>query len=80
MLPILSEAGYAYGFTSVNIAIASIMGQAIHMCSPLVGSFYVVLNLTGQDMISVQKIVVRWGLGLFVAFCIGAVATGAFPL
>ena len=80
VLPILSEAGYAYGFTSVNIAIASIMGQAIHMCSPLVGSFYVALNLTGQDMISVQKIVVRWGLGLFVAFCIGAVATGAFPL
>lgn len=80
VLPILAEAGYAYGFSSVNIAIASIMGQAIHMCSPLVGSFYVALNLTGQDMISVQKIVIRWGLGMFVAFCIGAVATGMFPL
>src|SRR5699024_6160678 len=36
MMPILAEAGTAYGFSGLELTFASLMGQAFHLFSPLV--------------------------------------------
>lgn len=55
MLPVLAEAGRAYGFTNMQMALASLMGQAFHLLSPLVAFIYLLLRLTGLDMGQWQK-------------------------
>ena len=50
MLPILAEAGTHYGVSPMAIARASLMGQPVHLLSPLVPSTYLLVSLAGIDM------------------------------
>ncbi|MBZ2175044.1 citrate:proton symporter [Schnuerera sp. xch1] len=80
VLPVLAEAGIKYGFTARQLGIASLLGQAFHLLSPLVAFIYLLLNLTGLDMGEWQKESGKWALGIFVIFILVAGATGAIPL
>lgn len=40
VMPVLATAGRAYGFTNMQMALASLMGQAFHLLSPLVAFIY----------------------------------------
>ena len=55
MLPILAEAGAHYGIEPMAIARASLMGQPIHMMSPLVPSTYLLVSLAGIDLADHQR-------------------------
>lgn len=79
VLPILAEAGYAFGFSNITMGVAASMGQAFHMISPLVGSFYLIVQLTGQSMTDVQKNVAKWAVGMFLCFALGGVISGVYP-
>jgi CitMHS family citrate-Mg2+:H+ or citrate-Ca2+:H+ symporter len=50
MLPVLAEAGSHYGVTPVEIARASLMGQPVHLLSPLVPSTYLLVSLAGVEL------------------------------
>jgi CitMHS family citrate-Mg2+:H+ or citrate-Ca2+:H+ symporter len=80
VLPVLAEAGKAYGFTNMQMALASLMGQAFHLLSPLVAFIYLLLRLTGLDMGAWQKETAKWAIGVFVIFVITIMAIGAVPL
>ena len=56
VLPVLAEAGRSYGFDNMSMALASLMGQAFHLLSPLVAFIYLLLRLTGLDMGQWQRI------------------------
>lgn len=79
VLPIMAKTGYAYGFTPMQMAIASLMGQAFHLLSPLVAFIYLLLKLTGLDMGQWQRESAKWATGIFVIFVITLVLTGAMP-
>lgn len=79
VLPILAEAGYAFGFSNITMGVAASMGQAFHMISPLVGSFYLIVQLTEQNMTDVQKAVAKWSIGMFLCFAIGGMIVGVYP-
>jgi len=79
VLPIMAKTGYAYGFTPMQMALASLMGQAFHLLSPLVAFIYLLLKLTGLDMGQWQKESAKWALGIFVIFVAVLVLTGAMP-
>lgn len=79
VLPIMAKTGYAYGFTTLQIALASLMGQAFHLLSPLVAFIYLLLRLTGLDMGQWQRESAKWALGIFVIFVATLVLTGAMP-
>ncbi|NQX28925.1 citrate transporter [Microbacteriaceae bacterium VKM Ac-2854] len=66
VLPVLSQAGQAYGFTEFEIGYASLMGQAFHMLSPLTAFIYLLLNMTGQDLGKWQRSAGKWALGIFI--------------
>lgn len=80
VLPALAEAGYAYGFTPLQMALASLMGQAFHLLSPLVAFIYLLLRLTGLDMGEWQRAAGKWAACIFVIFAVTIVLTGRLPL
>lgn len=79
VLPIMAKTGYAYGFTPMQMALASLMGQAFHLLSPLVAFIYLLLRLTGLDMGEWQKESAKWAAGVFVIFVAILVLSGAMP-
>ncbi|CZQ92585.1 citrate transporter [Trichococcus palustris] len=80
VLPVLAEAGRSYGFTNMQMAVASLMGQAFHLLSPLVAFIYLLLRLTGLDMGAWQKEAAKYALGIFVIFVVTIVLFGQMPL
>ena len=79
VMPVLAKTGYAYGFTPMQMALASLMGQAFHLLSPLVAFIYLLLRLTGLDMGQWQRESAKWAIGIFVIFIAALVLTGAVP-
>ena len=49
VLPILSEAAQGYGISAVEMARASLIGQPVHLLSPLVPSTYLLVGLAGGN-------------------------------
>ncbi|HER4651486.1 TPA: CitMHS family transporter [Streptococcus pyogenes NGAS505] len=80
ILPVLAEAGAEYGFSNMAMALASLMGQAFHLLSPLVAFIYLLLRLTGLDMGEWQKEAAKYALIIFVIFVITIIAMGQMPL
>jgi CitMHS family citrate-Mg2+:H+ or citrate-Ca2+:H+ symporter len=80
VLPVLAQTGATYGFTPLQIGIASTMGQAFHLLSPLVAFIYLLLQLTEVDMGEWQKHAAKWSIGTFIIFVLAAAITGVMPL
>ncbi|MGY3748837.1 CitMHS family transporter [Vagococcus acidifermentans] len=80
VLPVLAEAGRSYGFDNMSMALASLMGQAFHLLSPLVAFIYLLLRLTGLDMGQWQKESAKYALGIFIIFVVSLVAFGYMPI
>ena len=80
MLPILAETASHYGVTHQQIASASLIGQPMHLLSPLVPSTYLLANLAGVEFAEHQKFTARWALATCLVLLAAALAVGAFPL
>lgn len=80
VLPILAQTGQGYGFTPMEIAVASTTGQAFHLLSPLVGFIYLLLHLTGVDMGAWQRQSAKWACGTFLIFLASAATFGGVGL
>lgn len=79
VLPVLAEAGHTYGFTNMQMALASLMGQAFHLLSPLVAFIYLLLRLTGLDMGKWQREAGKYALGIFTIFVVTIFLFGYMP-
>ena len=75
-----AEVGRQYGFTDMQMALASLMGQAFHLLSPLVAFIYLLLRLTGLDMGEWQKESAKYAAVIFVIFVVTIVLMGHMPL
>lgn len=80
MLPILAQAGAAYGVTPEQMARASLIGQQVHLLSPLVPSTYLLVSMVGIELAEHQRYTIRWALGAALVLLVSALAIGAFPL
>ncbi len=80
ILPVLAEAGSAYGFSNTAMALASLMGQAFHLLSPLVAFIYLLLRLTGLDMGEWQKESAKYALVIFIIFVVTILLMGHMPV
>ncbi|WP_181794004.1 CitMHS family transporter [Streptomyces sp. WELS2] len=60
VLPVLAEAGHAHGVSSLEIARASIVGQPLHMSSPLVPAVYVLVGMAKVEFGDHTRFVVKW--------------------
>jgi CitMHS family citrate-Mg2+:H+ or citrate-Ca2+:H+ symporter len=70
IVPVFAETGASYGFTTLQIGLASLCGQAFRLLSPTVASIYVLLQMTGVDMVEWQIKTAKWSIGLFVIYVV----------
>jgi len=80
VLPILSEAASHYGITPVEMARASIVGQPVHLLSPLVPSTYLLCGLAGIEFGQHQKFAIKWAIVTCLVMLATALVFGIFPL
>ncbi|MFB6980649.1 CitMHS family transporter [Streptomyces scopuliridis] len=60
VLPMLAEAGAAHGVSPLEIARASLVGQPLHMSSPLVPAVYVLVGMAKVEFGDHTKFTVKW--------------------
>ncbi|MFE3580800.1 CitMHS family transporter [Streptomyces vinaceus] len=60
VLPVLAEAGAAHGVSPLEIARAALVGQALHMSSPLVPAVYVLVGMAKVEFGDHTRFTVKW--------------------
>jgi len=80
MLPVLAQTAAQYGITPVEMARASLIGQQLHLLSPLVPSTYLLVGMVGIELADHQRFTLRWALAACLVLLVAALAIGAFPL
>ncbi len=80
VLPIVAEAGGQFGIANVEMARAALVGQPVHVLSPLVPSTYLLVGLAGVELGDHQRFTLKWAV--LICLIIGTVAavTGVFGL
>ncbi len=76
VVPILAEAAANYGFAPVEIARASLLGQPVHLLSPLVPATYLLVGMSKVDFGEFQRFTILWATGTAFAVIAVAVVTG----
>ena len=79
VLPILTQAAAEYGITPVEMARASIVGQPVHLLSPLVPSTYLLVGLAKIDFGDHQRFTLKWAVLVCLAILAMALLLGLFP-
>jgi CitMHS family citrate-Mg2+:H+ or citrate-Ca2+:H+ symporter len=80
ILPILSEAGAAFGHSAEAIGRASLVGQQVHLLSPLVPSTYLLVGLCGVDFGAHLRFTLPWALCSAMVMLALGVVMGVIPI
>lgn len=76
VVPIIAEAAAAYGIDPVEIGRASLLGQPVHLLSPLVPSTYLLVGMAGVSLGDHQRYALKWLIGATLAMLAAALLTG----
>ena len=80
VLPPLAATAQAYGFNSLQIGFAALMGQAFHFLSPLVPFTYLLMDKTEITLAQYQAVLFKWCIGIFVIFMAMGMILGYLPI
>jgi CitMHS family citrate-Mg2+:H+ or citrate-Ca2+:H+ symporter len=80
VLPLLASTADAYGIGAAEMARASLIGQPIHLLSPLVASTYLLVSLLDLNYADNQRASIAWVFGLVLAMLAAALLFGIIPL
>lgn len=80
ILPILSQAAAVHGIAPVEMARASLTGQAVHLLSPLVPSTYLLAGLVRVELAQHQRFTLVWAVALSLVLLGAGILSGAIPL
>lgn len=80
VVPILAKAGAAYGVSALEVARASIIGQPVHLMSPLVASTLLLMGMVGRDIGDFQRVCTKWAVLTSLVTLGLALLTGALTL
>ncbi|MDU9417195.1 citrate:proton symporter [Staphylococcus lloydii] len=78
VLPILAESAHQFGISKVAMARASVLGQPLHVLSPLYAAGYLLVGILDIEYGRNQRIVIKWAIGsslfmIFVAIILGII-------
>ena len=62
VLPILNQAASTYGISAAEMGRASVIGQPVHLLSPLVPSTYLLVGLVGVELGDHQRFTIKWSV------------------
>jgi CitMHS family citrate-Mg2+:H+ or citrate-Ca2+:H+ symporter len=77
VVPVIAKTAAAYGVDPVLIARASLLGQPVHVLSPLVAAVYLVAGLLDTDVGALQRFCLKWAVLLVLILIVSATLTGA---
>jgi CitMHS family citrate-Mg2+:H+ or citrate-Ca2+:H+ symporter len=80
VVPVLSQAAAAYGIRPEEIARASLVGQPVHLLSPLVPSTYLLVGLAKVEFADNQRFTIKWTVLTTVIMLLVNLALGVIPL
>ncbi|NRH41861.1 citrate:proton symporter [Pseudomonas sp. MS15a(2019)] len=80
VLPVLAHAAEAHGIGAAEIGRASLIGQPVHLLSPLVASTYLLVGLAGVEFSDHQRYTMKWAFALSFLLMAVSMALGLFPL
>ncbi|HUQ79534.1 MAG TPA: citrate:proton symporter [Gemmatimonadaceae bacterium] len=80
VLPILNQAAATYGISAAEMGRASVVGQGVHLLSPLVPSTYLLVALVQVELGDHQRFTIGWSIVTsFVMLAIGLLI-GVIPV
>jgi len=80
VLPILAEAGARFGISAAQMGRASLIGQPVHLLSPLVASTYLLVGLVKVELGDHQRFTLKWTLITSLVMLAVGLATTVIPL
>lgn len=80
MLPIFAQTAAAYGIAPEAIGRASLIGQQVHLLSPLVPSTYLLVGLAKIEFGEHQRFTLLWALGSCFVMLASSLLFGIFPI
>ncbi|MGG1663587.1 CitMHS family transporter [Brevibacillus sp. NRS-1366] len=80
VVPILANAAAAYGVDPAEIGRASILGQPLHVLSPLFAAQYLLIGMVGVDYAETQRFILKWAFGTSIVMIVVAILTGVISL
>ncbi|MFD0769874.1 CitMHS family transporter [Bacillus sp. CGMCC 1.60114] len=80
VLPILTKAAASYGVSAAEMGRASLLGQPVHMLSPLVASTYLLVGMAKVDFGDHQRFTLKWAVGTTLFMLFIAILTGVISL
>ncbi len=80
ILPILAKAAAVYGFTAAEIGRASLIGQQVHLLSPLVASTYLLVGLAEVEFGDHQRYTLFWAMTAAVVMLAATIVFGVIPI
>ncbi|MDM5153360.1 citrate:proton symporter [Bacillus sp. DX1.1] len=80
VLPILTKAAATYGISAAEMGRASLLGQPVHLLSPLVASTYLLVGMAKVDFGEHQRFTLLWAVGTTMVMLVVAIITGVIPI
>lgn len=80
VLPILASTGASFGLGPAEMGRAALVGQQIHLLSPLVPSTFLLVGLAGIEFGDLLRTVFKWAAGSFLVFLLACIVFGIFPV
>jgi len=80
IIPLTAQTGLHFNISAAEIGRASILGQSVHLLSPLVASTYLLVGLAGVDFGDHQRYTIKWACGTVLAMIIASIVTGVIRI
>ncbi|WP_306392790.1 CitMHS family transporter [Telluria beijingensis] len=80
VVPVLAKAAEVYGITAAEIGRASVIGQPVHLLSPLVASTYLLVGMCKIEFGDHQRYTLMWSISASLVMLVVAVVFGIVPL
>lgn len=80
VLPILAQTAEAYGISAAEIGRASLIGQPVHVLSPLVAAAHLMIGLVGTEFGDLQRFALKWVFGTVTVMTIAALVLGVISI
>jgi CitMHS family citrate-Mg2+:H+ or citrate-Ca2+:H+ symporter len=80
IVPVLAKAAEVYGITAAEIGRASVIGQPVHLLSPLVASTYLLVGMCKVEFGDHQRFTLIWSISAALVMLAAALVFGVVPL
>jgi citrate-Mg2+:H+ or citrate-Ca2+:H+ symporter, CitMHS family len=79
VLPILNQAAATYGISAAEMGRASVIGQPVHLLSPLVPSTYLLVGLAEVELGDHQRFTIKWAVLTSMVLLVIGLLIGVIP-